>query len=259
MSDRDDDTPDGINLEWTSADLERELNDAVMRIGPAEGPLIWIHLGHAGCDDEKILEVLRARWPVGYMALGGTGPWKKMQVAKTIHGGPTPAIWMGARKSTDWKLAPPTLQGLQLADRIRRVLGIPRAAVPDHEPPSREVPAKVSPNPPRSTTAMSILMIQIREARVKIREAQRDLDEASAIRAEKREALAKAQDVLEELLEEVENPGLRYPLLDRPEPAADPGPPPVPAIRELIESPDPEPLPPLKPRRKHAEAPDSQS
>lgn len=127
LAQADDAEPTGPG-EWTSADLERELRDAVLRVGP-KGDATWTRLGMDGCDDAKILEVLRARWPGSYLAIEGTGSWFKRQVGKTVHGGPTPAFWIGARKHTDWKIAPPQLSGLQLADRVRRVLGIPRAKV----------------------------------------------------------------------------------------------------------------------------------
>ena len=79
----------------------------------------------------------------------------------------------------------------------------------------------------------------------KIHEAQAELDEASVVRAEERDALFKAQAVLEELLEEVENPGSRYPLLDRPtiEPAAPPARPRSRRCKKLIANPPPEPAP----------------
>lgn len=112
-------------LEWTSADLERELSAACGWTHPGT---VWDAAREDGCDDAKILEILRAIWPVGYRVEQGTGPWKGRNGC-TIHGGPTPAFWVGARKSTDWKIAPPQLQGLQLADRVRAVLGIPRVRI----------------------------------------------------------------------------------------------------------------------------------
>lgn len=133
--DVEEETPDGGHLEWTSADLERELEAAckIRGVPSADGKsTVWPfeELKRTGCDDGKILEVLRAIWPGGYEAIQGNGPWKK-RLGCTVHGGSTPAIWIGARKSTDRKLAPPTLEGLRLADRVRTVLGIPRAPVPD--------------------------------------------------------------------------------------------------------------------------------
>ena len=44
----------------------------------------------------------------------------------TIRGGVTPSFWMGARRP---HAAIPTMSGLELADRIRRVLQIPRSQV----------------------------------------------------------------------------------------------------------------------------------
>jgi hypothetical protein len=115
-----------VNIEWTSADLERELRDAVTRVGSDSPTKVWAGPKRKGCDDAKILEILRSIWPAGYLAREGTGPWEGRNVGKTIHGGPTPAFWIGARKAADWKVAPPQLQGLRLADRVRSVLGIRR-------------------------------------------------------------------------------------------------------------------------------------
>lgn len=110
--------------EWTSADLERELTAACGWTDPKSE---WGYVKSRGCDDSKILEILRSIWPLSYRVEPGTGPWRGRNGC-TIHGGPTPAFWVGVRKSTDWKIAPPQLQELLLADRVRRVLGIPRAS-----------------------------------------------------------------------------------------------------------------------------------
>jgi hypothetical protein len=111
-------------VQWTSADLEAELEDACYPPGFTGPGSPWADLREHGCDDRKILEVLRQIWPAAYrfdhLAAGSVG--------RTVHGGPTPAFWIGARKSTDWKVAPPTLEGLLLAARVRRVLEIPRAS-----------------------------------------------------------------------------------------------------------------------------------
>jgi hypothetical protein len=110
-------------VEWTTEDLERELIEAVNdRNWPSE-PKPWKEFKAQGCDDAKILQVIRALWPASYIYTEA----KAGSIGCTIHGGPTPAFWIGARKHTDWKVAPPQLQGLQLADRVRTVLKIPRA------------------------------------------------------------------------------------------------------------------------------------
>ncbi len=84
----------------------------------------WRHLRDAGSDDRTILEVLRAIWPQTpyfYHAEDTTGA-----IPFTIRGGCDPAIWMGQSEMA----GPPHLTGLALADRVRRVLGIPRAPEP---------------------------------------------------------------------------------------------------------------------------------
>ncbi len=113
------------SFEWTSTDLNDQLEAACYPAGwQSKSP--WPQLREYGCDDAKILEVLRAIWPQGPRFEG-------LGVGRTIRGGVTPAIWIGKRKSKDQK---PTLDGLELADRVRTILGIPREPAEAINPPA---------------------------------------------------------------------------------------------------------------------------
>lgn len=83
----------------------------------------WELLRGQGCDDARILEVLRGTWPELPMYFFA-GEWGK---GFTIRGGVKPAIFLGKRELDQ----PHLLAGLELADRVRRVLEIPRAPEPE--------------------------------------------------------------------------------------------------------------------------------
>jgi hypothetical protein len=110
-----DDTTSTGSRHWTSADLDAQVLRACQQIGCNGESGIWELLAQQGCDDARILEVLRAQWPQTPRFEEGT---------RTIRGGVTPAIWMGARTSKNQE---PTLSGFELADWIRGVFKIPRA------------------------------------------------------------------------------------------------------------------------------------
>ena len=111
-------------MEAELADFDECLHHACLPafVDPRHSSLAWPRLRKTGCDDSTIVEVLRSIWPQSpcYEAEVKTFPGRK---GYTIRGGVTPAIWMGARKSKDQT---PTLAGLELADRVRRVLELPR-------------------------------------------------------------------------------------------------------------------------------------
>jgi len=113
------DLPSIENVEWTSTDLERVLAAACHPDG-VDPNGIWGDMKRVGCNEAKILEILRAIWPVSPYFRNVPPP------GCTIRGGSIPALWMGYARSPR-KL--PTLAGLELADRIRRVLEIPRMQV----------------------------------------------------------------------------------------------------------------------------------
>ncbi len=104
---------------WTDEDLDREVLAACRCAGSSGEGGYWQLLRTYGCDDLKILSVLRASWPKSPRFDDG---------ARTIRGGAIPALWMGAITS---KVQAPALAGMVLADRIRRVLGIPLAPDPE--------------------------------------------------------------------------------------------------------------------------------
>lgn len=111
------DPPSIENFGWTSVDLERVLSAACWAHAMGEHDGVWHTVKATGCDDAKILEILRAIWPMTPSFQSQPAP------GGTIRGGSIPALWMGYARSPR-KL--PTLAGLELADRIRRVLEIPR-------------------------------------------------------------------------------------------------------------------------------------
>jgi len=106
------------------ADLDQCIEDATHPDGPASSR--WNLLRDRGCDDAKILEILRAIWPsdVRYTPPSLSPPARP---GFTVKGGAVPKFWLGARQSKD---QPPILSGLQLADRVRIVLDLPRVPVP---------------------------------------------------------------------------------------------------------------------------------
>jgi hypothetical protein len=108
------------HFEWMTPDLDAALQAACYPVQFRGSKSPWPALEEHGCDDAKILEVLRAIWGAGYLFQVRSGPDK---FGHTTAGGPVPKFWIGARKSKD---APPQLSGLQLADRVRTVLDLPR-------------------------------------------------------------------------------------------------------------------------------------
>ena len=115
---REPDFPPMEKTEWVWSDLERVLIAACCVDNKPDG--VWTTLKRVGCDDNKILEVLRSLWPMTALFVPNPAP------GCTIQGGSTCRFWMGARRPKDQQ---PTLAGMELADRIRRVLEIPRAQV----------------------------------------------------------------------------------------------------------------------------------
>ena len=113
-------------IEWTTIDLNRQIADGCHTL-PRGMDDPWQDLREHGCDDAKIVEVLRAIWP--------TRPRYDRQepdkVGRTVRGGVTPAIWIGQRGSIEQK---PTLEGLELAARVRTVLDLPRVPEPELVP-----------------------------------------------------------------------------------------------------------------------------
>ena len=106
-------------FEWTSTDLEFVFNAACYIDGrDPEG--VWFSIKQTGCDDRKILEILRAIWPMTAQFRPAPPP------GCTIRGGTIPSFWIGETRPPR---RIPTLAGLELADRIRRVLEIPRVQV----------------------------------------------------------------------------------------------------------------------------------
>jgi hypothetical protein len=106
---------------FTHDDLDRVVGTACHSL-PKNSEDPWPGLLEQGCDDAKILEVLRSIWPSRRPRFERE-PDEPM--GYTIRGGVEPSIWIGARRSVNQA---PTLAGLELAARIRIVLEIPRAA-----------------------------------------------------------------------------------------------------------------------------------
>ena len=113
-------------IEWTTIDLNRQIADGCKTL-PRGMDDPWPSLREQGCDDAKIVEVLRSIWPTR-PRYDRVEPDK---VGRTVRGGATPAIWMGMRGTIDQK---PTLEGLELAARVRTVLDLPRAPGPELVP-----------------------------------------------------------------------------------------------------------------------------
>jgi len=110
----------------SSADLDAALQAACYPIAWRGDNSPWPALKEHGCDDAKILEVLRAVWPVGDRHQIRSGPDK---FGHTTQGGAVPKFWLGARLGKDQR---PLLSGLQLAIRVRIVLDLPN--VKDQQP-----------------------------------------------------------------------------------------------------------------------------
>ncbi len=106
-------------------DLATAIFQACKQIGRNGESGHWELLRQQGCDDAKILEVLRDTWPSSPVYTLTKEPG---MIGRTIRGGATPAIWIGARKTKDQT---PTLSGIELADWVRRVFKIPRAPEPE--------------------------------------------------------------------------------------------------------------------------------
>lgn len=119
VDDRDDGPPP---TEWVSGDLDAGLRYACtktathMRIEP-DPWAAFRKLG--GITDRQILEVLRSIWP-GVPSCR-TGP--KCLPRITVLGGSAPMFWVDHHTPRERR---PTLEGHALADRVRRVLELPR-------------------------------------------------------------------------------------------------------------------------------------
>jgi len=119
---------------WTDADLDAAIDSSCYPSAMDDAAERWRELRAAGCDDARILEVLRAIWPgwqVHIPAVSG------VHRGYTTQGGPVPKFWPHEdrcaprwRESEIGKPVAPLLSGLQLADRIRTVLSLPRVPVP---------------------------------------------------------------------------------------------------------------------------------
>ena len=109
------------------ADLDAALLAACYPIAWRGDNSPWPALKEHGCDDAKILEVLRALWPDGDRYQIRSGPDK---FGHTTQGGAVPKFWLGARLGKDQR---PLLSGLQLAYRVRIVLDLPKVKVQQPE------------------------------------------------------------------------------------------------------------------------------
>lgn len=105
--------------EWKSEDLERELERAIR----PDREEFSTFRGMGCISDVQIAEVLRAIWPQAYLFVE-RNPALGCRHGYTIHGGTSPAFWIGARRHETLKK--PTLSGPALADRVRKILGLPR-------------------------------------------------------------------------------------------------------------------------------------
>jgi hypothetical protein len=130
---------------FTSSDVDRVLT-AACRSLPKNCPDPWPEFREHGCDDAKILEILRAIWPSRRPRFERE-PDEPM--GYVIRGGADPALWIGTRKTVD---QPPLLEGLALAARVRVVLDLPPVPVPvpvsipdpepEPEPQAKPAPAR---------------------------------------------------------------------------------------------------------------------
>lgn len=134
-SDEAEDEEPAAHVHWTSEDLETELASACKPLGTVAP---WKDVLASGCDDAKILTIVQTIWPWKQSSCKRAGSGS---IGCEVIAAPTPAFWIGRRRSPDRKVAPPQLEGLQLADRIRTVLGIPRAKIV-HEEPKPEKPRR---------------------------------------------------------------------------------------------------------------------
>ncbi|MGO8671293.1 MAG: hypothetical protein ACLQVD_08035 [Capsulimonadaceae bacterium] len=116
---------------WTDAEIDECVEDAChpTSMGMDGARADWQRLRETGCDDIRILELLRAIWPNWNVFIEPNPPSRP---GFTTFGGAVPKLWVGA-KPAPGKI-PPTLSGLQLAARVRIVLDLPRVPVPAAEP-----------------------------------------------------------------------------------------------------------------------------
>jgi len=108
---------------YSEADLDLCIEDAT-HLNLTESSR-WQDLRDHGCDDARILEVLRAILPQTptYTIPSLTPPARP---GFSACGGSVPKLWIGSRQSKD---QPPTLSGLAFAARVRTVLDLPRVPV----------------------------------------------------------------------------------------------------------------------------------
>jgi len=124
---------EGAHIEWTPAEIDECVEDACHPSSMDGAQADWQRLRETGCDNLKILEVLRAIWPAWEVY---NKPLPPRKFGYVTYGGAVPKLWIERNGPSFVKRPSPTLSGLQLADRIRTVLDLPRVPVPAAEPQS---------------------------------------------------------------------------------------------------------------------------
>ena len=144
---------DAAAVEWTSADLERELESAITAPMGVRTDA-WDTFRDLGCvTNIQIAEILRSIWPRGgyaYHAGQSRGRNGQRSPGYTIHGFPQPQFWVGPRRHTT--MHRPTLESSALVDRVRRILDLPAPQIhaqAEQVPsrPARKPATKQSPQP----------------------------------------------------------------------------------------------------------------
>ncbi len=108
---------------WTDADIDKCVEEAC-HPPRSDALAAWQRLRGLGCDDAKILEVLREIWPSWKVY---TGPDPPRRPGFWTCGGEVPKLWIDANfYDHSTKDQPPTLSGLALAARVRTVQDLPR-------------------------------------------------------------------------------------------------------------------------------------
>jgi hypothetical protein len=105
---------------WESADLDLELMHAVFY-----GNQDWVDYKRSGATNEQILERLASRWPVFRLSVDFQDSGGNFGYTIACPGG-EPAIWVGPYLGSHHK---PSATGAGLADRVRRLLGLPTPAM----------------------------------------------------------------------------------------------------------------------------------